>query len=513
VAAKPKSSRSVPERVLNLFTEVHAGEGRQVLLLALNIFLLLTSYYVIKPVREALILADEGAEAKSYLVGGIAVLLVFLVPAYARLVDRFGRTRLIALVTGFFIACMIAFWALGHAHVRHIGFAFFIWVGVFNVMIVAQFWSFANDVYANETGKRLFPIVAAGASIGAFAGSYVSKALLEVVPVFETLWVSAGLLAVCILLTWMVSRRRGRAAEEPPAGEAPPGRDAADGAPPPARRSLGFDLLLRHRYLGLIALLVLVLNLVNTNGEFILGKLAARHGETQTGLAVAAALQSQEGPAAEEGLIGPFAVVAARFLQTHQELVFEDRNAGPASDPDAQQSFQRSVVGAFYADFFLWVNLLGVALQLFLVGRLVKYGGVRAALLMLPVIALGSYGLIAALPVLAYARFGKVVENATDYSVNNTVRHMLFLPTSREIKYKAQQATDSFMQRLGDVVSAGLVFVGTHVLVLGTVGFAAVNLGLVVLWLGLALSIARWHRRIEAGQVPEIQDEPQAVPA
>src|SRR6185295_3283702 len=60
-----------------------------------------------------------------------------------------------------------------------LGVAFFIWVGIYNLMVVAQFWSFANDVYSVEQGKRLFAIVAVGASLGAIAGSAVAKPLIE----------------------------------------------------------------------------------------------------------------------------------------------------------------------------------------------------------------------------------------------------------------------------------------------------------------------------------------------
>ncbi len=165
------SRKSLFERFLSLFTDVRRGEGMLVLLMAFDVFLLLTSYYLIKPVREALILAEGGAEAKSYLVAAMAILLFFLVGGYAKLVSRYERTRLITVVTSLFIACLIIFWALSRTGLPYLGYAFFIWVGIFSVMVVAQFWSYANDVYNNEAGKRLFPLVAFGGSFGAFAGA------------------------------------------------------------------------------------------------------------------------------------------------------------------------------------------------------------------------------------------------------------------------------------------------------------------------------------------------------
>ncbi|MFQ5350507.1 MAG: Npt1/Npt2 family nucleotide transporter, partial [Thermoanaerobaculia bacterium] len=111
------------------------------------------------------------------------------------------------------------------------------------------------------------------------------------------------------------------------------------------------------------------------------------------------------------------------------------------------------------------------------------------------------------LPVLQYVRVGKTLENASDYSINKTTVQMLFLPTSRDVKYKAKQAIDSFFQRVGDVGSAAVVFLGTAVLSLDARGFAVINLLFVVGWLFLVRGIAREHREIEAGNRPGLTGE------
>jgi AAA family ATP:ADP antiporter len=479
--------KSALERFLNLFTEVRAGEAPLTLLMAFNIFLLLTSYYLIKPVRDALILAEGGAEARSYLAAAMAALLFFLVGGYAKLVSRYERTRLITVVTGIFIACLVAFWAMGRAGLPYLGYAFFIWVGIFSVMVVAQFWSYANDVYNNDSGKRLFPLVAFGGSLGAVAGAWIADKLLDYFSVMEMLLWGAALLGACIVLTNVISRKvwgkaamQARQRELSAKGEAPGKRE---------KESLGFDLLLRHKYIGFIALLVLMLNLVNTNGEYILGSLVEDYGITETEEAVDLA------------------------VTTNSPLAFKNREFGDPTLPANQEEYQGSVIGSFYAGFFFWVNLLGMALQLFVVGRLVKYGGVKAGLLWLPIVALGTYALIFFLPAIRYARIGKTFENASDYSVNKTTLQMLFLPTSIDIKYKAKQVVDSFFQRIGDVFSAGLVFLGTAIFTFGPKGFAALNLAFIVVWFGLVLLIVREHRAIESGQRPEITGKPEEEPA
>jgi ATP:ADP antiporter, AAA family len=99
--------------------------------------------------------------------------------------------------------------------------------------------------------------------------------------------------------------------------------------------------------------------------------------------------------------------------------------------------------------------------------------------------------------VLAYIRVVKILENATDYSLQNTVRRALFLRTSREAKYKALQAVETFFWRTGDLLSGLTVFV-VALLGLGVGHLAAFNLGLVLVWLLLAAAIGREHRRLPA---------------
>jgi AAA family ATP:ADP antiporter len=239
-------------------------------------------------------------------------------------------------------------------------------------------------------------------------------------------------------------------------------------------------MLFRYKYIGLIALLILLLNLVNTTGGYILDVLLLDYGEATADEVIEAAVSS--GTAASIG-----------------DVQFED----PTSD-EARDEIEGTIIGSFYAGFYFWVNLLGMFLQLFVVGRLIKYGGIKAGLLWLPIVALGTYALIFAAPIIRYARLGKTIENASDYSINKTTIQMLFLPTTHEIKYKAKQVTDSFMQRIGDVGSAIVVFLGTVVFTFGTKGFATLNLVIILVWFVVVIMIVREHAEIEKGNRPEI---------
>jgi AAA family ATP:ADP antiporter len=127
--------------------------------------------------------------------------------------------------------------------------------------------------------------------------------------------------------------------------------------------------------------------------------------------------------------------------------------------------------------------------------------GIGTSLLILPLIALGSYSLLAFAPILSLIRMAKIAENSTDYSVQNTVRHALFLKTSRDAKYKAQSAIESFFWRAGDGLSALLVFVGTR-LAFNVSEFAAANVVIVFLWMLVAFAIIRLRK---GGRVAEVE--------
>lgn len=430
------------ERRLSLLTDVHAGEGPTALLLAANVFCLLAFYYVLKTVRESLILSEGGAEIKSYSAAGQALLLFLLVPAYSALAARMDRVRLIVAVTVFFASHLLIFVGLGSAGFR-VGVAFFLWLGVFNLVVIAQFWGFANDIYTSDRGKRLLPLVGLGSSLGAWVGTQIAAAMFGVLGPYRLLLLSAAGLVACLSFTSVVDRRE--RARDPLAARI--SRQPIGGAG-------GFQLVLTQRYLRLIALLVLVLNIVNTLGGFILDRLVVAHVEQRI------------------------------------------------ASGDTGGLTESALIGQFYGSYLGWVNLLGFLIQLFAVSRIFKYVGVRGALYCLPIVATFSYALLAAFPILSIVRGVKILENSTDYSVQNTARHALFLKTSREAKYSAKQAIEGFFQRAGDLLQAVIVFVGVQ-FAFGVRGFALINLALVAVWFLLVAAIGREHMQLPTQEEPE----------
>jgi AAA family ATP:ADP antiporter len=331
-----------------------------------------------------------------------------------------------------------------------------LWLGIVNVFLIAQFWSYANDIYSEEEGKRLFAVIATGGSLGAIVGPVVAEIGKE--HTLALMVVAAAVFGVSIGLYNWIDRLHGRERSRSPRGDPNPSSD--DDAP--LGREGGFQLVLRQRYLLLIALMLLVANLVNTTGEFILTAEVEQAARAQV-------------PDSAFSEIGDPTERAAQIQQA-----------------------RRAVGTGFYGTFFSIVNLVTFLIQAFLVSRIFKYAGVRVALFILPAIAVGAYGAVMLIGGLSVLRVGKTAENSTDYSLQNTLRQALFLPTSREVKYKAKAAIDTFFVRFGDALAAGMVAIGTHSLALSPRAFAVANVALGVVWLLIAAGIGRRHKELSA---------------
>jgi AAA family ATP:ADP antiporter len=438
-------SPNVFYKFLRLFTDIRPGEAPKALLLALNIFLLLLAYYLIKPVREALLLVDKDApRIKSYLSGAQAVLLVFVIMAFSLLASKVPRHKLITWVTLFFISNLVIFYILHLAGVGAgaMGIVFFIWIGIFNLLVVAQFWGFANDLYTYEVGKRIFPLIAFGATLGAVVGSLIARQFKKEEGNYYLMLLSAGLLGLCILLAILIHGREVNGARRE-------GSDERKVLVPPLKPGDGFSLVVKTRYLFYIALAILVYNFINTIGEYIISNVATQHG--LEAFKVAAAGQSQKA-----------------FMQV----------------------FQRQ----FFSEYQFLTNIMALAIQLFLVSRIFRWLGVGGALFVLPFIALGGYAFISLGATLLLVKWVKSLENGTDYSVMNTTKAALFLVTPREEKYKAKAAIDTFFVRGGDALAALAVFVGTTFLAMKIEKFAILNIAFVLVWLFLAYLIMQQYK-------------------
>jgi AAA family ATP:ADP antiporter len=390
--------------------------------MALTAFLLLTAYYLLKTVREPLILLEGGAEVKLYARAGQALLMVGVVYVYGELARRVGRTKLLSFVFLFFISNLAVFALLATTDLP-IGLPFFLWVGVFSYTVVAQLWALAADIYTEEQGKRLFPIIGAGSSIGAVLGALFARALVPFGPPVLMGTAVVILLGCVALIVWIGRRAK------------PVHHDDAPEPDKPLAHESTWKTLFHDRYLVLIAGLVVFLNWVNSTGEYLLDRtlVAAAHDATATAAAA------------------------------------------------------KVYIGAFKADYYFWYNTIGLTLELFVVSRVFKLVGIRKALFVMPLFALIAYGSAFFFPVLAVLRLVKIGENSLQYSLQDTTRHALFLVATRVEKYVGKTATDTVAVRVGAIMSTLMVFTGarlnwsTTTFIAINAGLAVVWLGFAVL--------------------------------
>ncbi len=388
------------ERCLTLLTRVQPGDGRRIGILALQAFTLMVGYYLIRPVREALILTEGTAELRSYAVAVQAALLILILPAYGALVGRVKSNRVFQIVIAFFALNLVAFFLIVHSGVRF-SFLFFVWASIFAVMAVTQFWAFATDLLDVGSGTRLFGVIAVGVSAGAWAGSNIAAAGLATIGPYGLMLAAAGVLCVSILLSECarraIARESGSRNSEP--------AERITHAAEAARKWLGGVAVVgRSRYLVGIAALVVLVNWITSTGDYVLS----------SWLSDIARQQSPEDPG--------------------------------------------TYIGAFMGRYYSTITLVGFAIQLLIVSRIIHGAGLARALLVTPLAILAGFCLIGFIPAFALLQSALVVQRSLDYSLLNTTRSALLLPATREEKYQAKTAIDTLFYRLGDLLSTLGVF-------------------------------------------------------
>jgi ATP:ADP antiporter, AAA family len=400
VRADIRTAAARPDRLLERIAGIRPGEARAALWSFAYFFCLLCSYYVLRPVRDEMGVA-EGLERLPWFFTATFVTMLAVAPIFGALAARYPRRTLLPVVYGFFIATILGFFVVlrGGLSPGWAPGAFFVWLSVFNLFVVSVFWSFMVDVWSDEQARRLFGFIAAGGSLGAILGPTLTAILVGLVGPVNLLPIAAGLLAaalVCVarLRRWAVARVT---------GPTTPG-EPANGQPLGGRVWAGVTLVLRSRYL---LVLCLFMGLATTLATF------------------------------------------AYFQQAHiVRASFDD----PA---------RRTAV---FALIDLGANALTLGGQLFLTGRLVASMGLGPTLALLPMVTLLGFGALALAPALSMLVAFQVARRAAQYGVSRPAREMLFTVVTREEKYKAKNFIDTAVYRGGDAVSgwafAGLTALG-----------------------------------------------------
>ena len=414
--------------------------------------LMMVSYYILKTIREPLLLSTSSAEIKSYAYALTAALLLLIIPIYGFVFRNSSKQQLTRYVTLFFLSNLLVFLILGRAGVE-IGFAYYVWVGVYNVLITAQFWAFAADSYNVKSGQRLFPVIMVGATVGSLAAPYLSGAAFPLVGPWPLMLAAIILLSLTLPLVSLGRRLI-------PSGSA--SRESQSGQQNNGGWLGGMSFVFSDRYLLLLALLILLLNWVNTTGEYILSELVVRYADAQ---------------------------------------VLQDATLNKGD-----------LIAGFYGNFFAAVNTLTLLVQVFLVARIIRWIGIKGSVLVLPLLVIMGYGMVIFIPIFSIIKVVKILENSTDYSLMNTIRHALYLPLSAAKKYEGKTTIDGFFWRFGDLLQAGAIYVGLNVFQFGIEQFAMLNLVLAALWLWVAWQISRYYtgdeKLVAKNQAPLVGQSP-----
>jgi AAA family ATP:ADP antiporter len=424
----------VLSRLAGRLLAIRPGEGAAALWSFAYFFCVLSSYYVLRPVREEMGVVT-GVERLPWLFTGTFLAMGAAVPIFGALAARFPRRTLLPVVYAFFIACILALFAL----LRAVGApawapgAFFIWLSVFNLFVVSVFWSFMADIWREEQARRLFGFIAAGGSAGALVGPAVTALLAPRVGPVNLLPVAAALLAGALVC---VARLRPAASA---AGSGPLSADlVADETPVGGGALGGVTRVLRSTYLSGIALFVAL------------------------------------------------GTIFATFVYFQQAQIM--RTA--FSDPGRRTA-------AFAAIDFA-ANALTIGVQLFVTGALAGRFGLTRVLPALPILTLAGFTALTLMGTAGVLIMFQVLRRAAQYGITGPAREMLFTVVPREDKYKAKNLIDTVVSRGGDALS-GWAFAGLAALGLGMTGVSLVALPLAALWIALAVYLGRREERLRHG--------------
>lgn len=381
-------------RLLKSVAKVEPEESRAVVVSFVYFALLMGSYFIVRPVRDAMGTVYGVANLQELYTGTFLASFV-LAPAYAFLASRIRLATFLPWVYGFIAVTMVLFFGLFETveqqQDRWVAALFFVWVSTFNVLIISVFWSLMADTFSRTQAKRLFGFIAAGGTVGTIGGPALAALLVNVVGTNTLLLISAaGFLATAWLVTVLEREKRRLGAA---GGDAQ--RTTLD-------RTLGgnplegFALLVRSPYLLMIALFILLMTTISTIIYFQLGDLITK-------------------------------AFATREARTQAYAVID-----------------------------LAVNGTTVFLQLFGTGRLIERFGVTTGLLLNPAIMVFAFLAVAFSPVLLVLGSIQVVRRFAEYAVAKPSREMLFTVVDQESKYKAKNVIDTVVYRFGDVTSAWL---------------------------------------------------------
>ena len=402
----------MPPNPFKSFLNVKRSEAPFVALMFSYFLLVITVFWILKPIKKALFLAAYqgghtfdlfgwslgGPEAEQLAKVGNMLVAIVATIVFSLLARRLRRQQLTLVFAGFSVLSILGFLAVLGGAGEGGAWAFYLFGDLFNTLMVPTFFAFLNDSVAPADTKRLYgPIVLGGVVGGAF-GSLVVAANYKAVSVETWLGICAGL----VVLIGVVAAAAGRLVDRNPPPEEPKIAADVDKQGNPAIE--GARLVFHSRYLFSIFTIVLLYEITST-------------------------------------------ILDYQFTSTVDALV---PIAGATKDANA------AAIGQHFSTVYFITNSVGLLVQLFLTPTIMSKFGVRAALLLMPLAILGNSIAFLALPILWVGSLLNTTDNGLHYSINQSARESLYTPTTRDEKYKAKAFIDMFVQRAGKAIAVAL---------------------------------------------------------
>jgi ATP:ADP antiporter, AAA family len=385
--------RPAPHALVNLVGKVIDVRAREVSGLFLGFvyyFLILSSYYVVRPIRDD-IGAANGMENLPWMFTGTLVTMILANALFSLLVKRYSRRRFIPIAYRFFIVNLLVFFILMKVYTAQqvwVGRAFFVWISVYNLFVVSVFWAFMVDVFSTDQGKRLFGFISVGGSLGAIVGAAITSSLVQKIGPLYLLLISAVLLelsAQCV--RWFPA-------------ESTAVREETAVSLARAEKPIGGGI-----WAGIVH---------NLSSPYLIG----------------------------------IACYMLLYAITSTFLYFQQISIVASAFSD------RAARTAFFARIDLVVNVLTIIAQAFITGRLLKWLGVGVTLAILPAMSVAGFIGVGVAPVLSMLVVFLILRRAGNFAIARPARETLFTVLSREDKYKAKNFIDTFVYRIGDQIGA-----------------------------------------------------------
>ncbi len=420
---------------LSRIVNLKPGEMRSAFLLFSYFFLITCSAYIIKPVKISNFLESLNARLLPFAYLATAILIGFIVSLNTKLLHIVKRNVYISSILIFFLVNLILFWVFLQKEWDWLSMVYWVWCDIFTITTVTQFWILVNDIYHPRQAKRLIGFLVSGGLLGGIAGSLLARFLAQVLGTTDLLLICPFLLLPCIPIVSILHKKTVEISDSQKQPMAP-----KEGTRTGYLESI--TIIRKNRYLLILSAIMALAIVITTMVDFQFNSVVERAFEEQ----------------------------------------------------DARTAF----LGAFFTGLLVFSYLVHV----FLTNRILRYFGMRLALSIAPlfllVTSIASFILPSAF-LLYWATLIKGGDKSLAHSLNQSVRELLYIPISPEIKYKAKVFIDMFVNKFAKGIAAAILLVCIFVLHFSLVHISLIISGLCLLWVFLN----RWITSEYVGNVKQ----------